>query len=70
MERDKEQTRLYEDILKYIEYKKANGVKYADAIEEVNDRVKYVVWIEGALIGSFFILQKGEKYDYKRNILF
>ena len=42
MERDKEQTRLYEDILKYIEYKKANGVKYADAIEEVNDIVKHV----------------------------
>lgn len=42
MEKDKEQTRLYEDILKYIEYKKANGVKYADAIEEVNDIVKHV----------------------------
>ena len=42
MERDKEQTRLYEDILKYIEYKKANGVKYADAIEEVNNIVKHV----------------------------
>ena len=26
----------------YIEYKKANGVKYADAIEEVNDIVKHV----------------------------
>ena len=42
MERNKEQTRLYEDILEYIEYKKVNGVKYADAIEEVNNIVKHI----------------------------
>lgn len=40
--RSKEQTCLYEDILKYIEYKKANGMKYSDAIKEVNDIVKHV----------------------------
>ena len=42
MERNKEQTRLYEDILEYIEYKKANGAKYVDAIEEVNNIVKHI----------------------------
>ena len=42
MERNKERTRLYEDILEYIEYKKVNGVKYADAIEEVHNIVKYI----------------------------
>ena len=42
MERNKERTRLYEDILEYIEYKKANGVKYVDAIEEVNNIVKHI----------------------------
>ena len=42
MEKNKERTRLYEDILEYIEYKKANGVKYVDAIEEVNNIVKHI----------------------------
>lgn len=41
-ERSKEQVNLYEDILKYIEYKKANGMKYSNAIKEVNDIVKHV----------------------------
>lgn len=42
IERSKEQTCLYEDILKYIECKKADGMKYSDAIKEVNDIVKHV----------------------------
>ena len=41
-ERSKEQVNLYEDILKYIECKKADGMKYSDAIKEVNDIVKHV----------------------------
>lgn len=42
IERSKEQVNLCEDILKYIEYKKADGMKYSDAIKEVNDIVKQV----------------------------
>lgn len=42
IKRSKEQACLCEDILKYIEYKKANGMKYSDAIKEVNDIVKQV----------------------------
>lgn len=43
MKKTKEQTRLYEGILEYIEHKKAvDGVRYADAIAEVNAIVQHI----------------------------
>lgn len=43
MKRTKEQEHLYEEILKYIEHKKTiDGVRYIDAIIEVNDIVKNI----------------------------
>lgn len=67
MERNKERTRLYEDILEYIEYKKANGAKYVDAIEEVNNIVKHIEASINMVLNGVCCMCGEELKDFSNN---